>query len=135
MPGSVNVYRSRTATKPSPRMISGFELLRLRADLRPFDVVLRQVAVQLRVALVAVVAPAGGEQEVHDVQAEAEVAGAGLLVEEAAGRDAADVAAAVDAGLELVRFDDDETVTGLDARRPSGRREPRRPRRREAAPQ
>ena len=53
----------------------GLQFLRLRADLRAFDVVLRQVAVEFRVARVAVVAPAGGEQEVHDVQAEAEVAG------------------------------------------------------------
>jgi len=45
-----------------------------------------QIAVHLRIAEVAVVAPAGGKEKIHDVEAEAEIAGAGLLVEEPAGR-------------------------------------------------
>ena len=43
---------------------------------------LRQIAVQFRNAVISVVLPAGAEEEVHDVQPEAGVAGAGFLVEE-----------------------------------------------------
>src|SRR5206468_1687763 len=69
------------------------------------DVVLGQVPVDLRVARIAVVLPAGAEQEVHDVQAEAGVARPGLAVEQAALGDAADVAFLVDARLEDVGVD------------------------------
>ena len=81
------------------------EFFGLRADLRAFDIVLRQIAVQLRIALVAVVAPAGGEKKVHDVQAEAEVARPGLLVEKRSGRDAADIAFLANDGLQSVGID------------------------------
>src|SRR5262249_36760291 len=105
------------------------QFLRLRADLRPLDVVLGQVAVQLRVACVAVVAPAGGEEEVHDVQAEAEVPRSRLLVEEAPLRDPADVALLADACLKRVGVDLHVLVGLLDrdlALRLRGRRGPAR---------
>src|SRR5262249_5234877 len=83
----------------------GAERAGLRADLGPLHVVLGQLAVDLRVARVAVVAPAGGREEIQDVQPEANVAGAGALVEEAPRREAADVAALGDPGLQPVGVD------------------------------
>ena len=78
-------------------------------------VMLGQGAVQLGIARVTVVGPAGRHQEVHDVQAEPGVAGAGLLVEQRAGGDAADVALLVDAGLQGVGVDLDVIVGLRDA--------------------
>src|SRR6185437_1348130 len=43
-----------------------FQFLRLRADLRTFDVMLGQAAVQLRFARIAIVAPTGSHQEIHN---------------------------------------------------------------------
>lgn len=83
----------------------GIELLGLRADLRAFDVMMRQVAVVFGFAGVVVDFPAGAHQEVHDVQAEAEIVGAGLFVDQAALGGATDVALLVDPGLKGVRFD------------------------------
>ena len=93
----------------------GRQFLGLGADLRPFDVVLGQIAVQLGVARIAVVGPAGRHEEVHDVQAEADVAGAGLLVEKRPRGDAADVALLADASLQGVGVDLDIVVRLRDA--------------------
>src|SRR5262249_51312222 len=60
----------------------GIKLLRLGADLWTFDVMLGQIAVQFRIAGVAVVLPAWAEKKVHDVQAEAGLARSGFPVEE-----------------------------------------------------
>jgi hypothetical protein len=87
------------------------ELLRLGADLRALHKMARKLAMHLRIAVVFVaVLPGGAEQKVHDVQAEADVAGAGLLVEEAAGGDAADVALFADLRLQSGCVDDDQLV-------------------------
>ena len=104
----------RTATKSFALDDLGLELLRLGADLRPLDVMFGQVAVELGIAGIVVVLPAGGQEEVHDVQAEAEVAGAGLLVEQAAGGDAADVALLANLRLQGVGVDLDGFVVLLD---------------------
>jgi hypothetical protein len=64
-----------------------------------------EIAMDLGVARITVLAPARRQQEIHDVQAETEVAGAGLLVQETTPGNAADVAALVDPGLEHVGID------------------------------
>src|SRR5207248_3944195 len=95
------------------------ELLGLRTDLRPFDVVFRQVAMKLRVAQVSVIPPPGREQEIHDVQPEPEISRPCLLVEEALRRDAADISLLADARLQGVRLDPDfvRGLPDLDRRR------------------
>src|SRR5262249_44773092 len=68
------------------------------------------MTVQQRFTTVAVVPPARGHEEVHDVQPEADVTGTGFLVEQAALGDAADVALLADAGLQRVGVDLDVLV-------------------------
>src|SRR5262245_35718051 len=70
----------------------------------------------LLVSRVAVVLPAGGHQEVHDVQTESNVAGPGPLVEEGARRHATDVALRVDLGDELVGLDFQSVLDLADGR-------------------
>src|SRR5262249_3160936 len=55
---------------------------------------------------VAIIAPSRREQEVHDMEAETQVARTALFIQEAASGNAADVALLGDAGLELVGFDE-----------------------------
>src|SRR5580693_9323561 len=77
--------------EPIPAKHFDRQLLCLRTKLRSLDKVLGEVAVEGCGALVAVVAPAWRQQEVHDVQSEAQVTCSALFIHERSGRDSADV--------------------------------------------
>ena len=106
------------------------QLLRLGADLGQLHVALGQVAVNAGVARVAMVGglrvrplvvPAGLQQEVGDGQPEALVAGAGLLVDERAAGDAADVPLGVDLRQQTVGLDSNDGALNGQPRRGHGR--------------
>jgi hypothetical protein len=88
--------------------------------------VLGQVAVELGIAGVAVVPPAGRQEEIHDVQAVAQVVGPGLLVNQTAAGQAADIALFRDVGAKRVGLDLDERALVLDddLRRPGRQQQP-----------
>ena len=106
-------YCSRTRDETVAANDLRLELAGASADLRAFDIVLGQVAVDLRITAIPVIAPAGREEEVHDVQPEAGPAGAGLFVQETLPFNAADVSALPDPRLHRIGVDLDEVVVCL----------------------